>query len=838
MKKIVNLRVMAVVLCFTLLLSIVDLFGISSVKGTELCRVTESIVNPSTDDKGLTTWDCIYFGSYPQSKYSPKQFPTNPESGKEYTDSDGTKMVYIEGVREEYDEEKYSIVDVPFQEYYKVEPIKWRVLSINGSDAFLLSDQSLDCQPYNDASTSVLWENSSLQKWLNTNFLKKAFSDREQFAIMPIRREIAKSSSNGDYNDSCASEKISILSQNEIADQAYGFCSDFEKQSKTRIVKNSQYAEACGAATFHSTIEDNERCEGNGMYWLRRANNAYMYFDGQGLYRSSVYSENIGVRPILHINLNYSSLWSFAGEVNVEGEIKEAEPTKVPVVTPTPLTTETEGNQYGIDNPSFKDEDTVYWDCLYFGVYPQEEYTPKRPPMHPISETVYEDSDGTKMLYKEGIIEKYDEQTDSCNEIPYSKYFKIAPIKWRVLSIGGDVALLLADKNLDCRAYLYQESSYATWEMSGLQRWLNYSFRDKAFTDLEKESIIRTEVYTEFFEGSDGSTRTKDDLFLLSIDDMCNNQYGFISDSKCKSKSRMAKNTSYAKYCGAWTQNDGEEGDAGWWWLRSLGNNCCKVQEVSDDGAISMSGAYRETANYAVRPALRISLSNTDVWKKAGKISSEGKVILPTATPTETPTATPENHGSIPTVNPTKGPTPKPMEQPEDYSNKNAVVIGTTLKDASGGTYKVLTEKSVVYMKPVNKSVSKVVIPPTITDNGVTFVVSAVSKNVFAGCTKLKSVSIGKNVTSIGDKAFYNCRLLSKITIPAKVTRIGKQAFANCKKIKMITIKSAKLRAKTVGAKAFKGIYKKTTVKVPKKQKKLYKKLLIAKGLTKKAKIK
>lgn len=93
-------------------------------------------------------------------------------------------------------------------------------------------------------------------------------------------------------------------------------------------------------------------------------------------------------------------------------------------------------------------------------------------------------------------------------------------------------------------------------------------------------------------------------------------------------------------------------------------------------------------------------------------------------------------------------------------------------------------------------------------------------------------------MTSIGDKAFFNCKSLQKITIPAKVTKIGKQAFANCKKMKMITIKSSKLTAKSVGSKAFKGIYKKPTVKVLKKKKKVYKKMLIAKGMPKKVKIK
>lgn len=84
-------------------------------------------------------------------------------------------------------------------------------------------------------------------------------------------------------------------------------------------------------------------------------------------------------------------------------------------------------------------------------------------------------------------------------------------------------------------------------------------------------------------------------------------------------------------------------------------------------------------------------------------------------------------------------------------------------------------------------------------------------------------------MTSISDKAFFNCKSLSKITIPAKVTKICKQAFANCKKMKMIIIKSSKLTTKSVGSKAFKGIYKKPTVKVPKKKKKVYKKMLIAK---------
>ena len=79
---------------------------------------------------------------------------------------------------------------------------------------------------------------------------------------------------------------------------------------------------------------------------------------------------------------------------------------------------------------------------------------------------------------------------------------------------------------------------------------------------------------------------------------------------------------------------------------------------------------------------------------------------------------------------------------------------------------------------------------------------------------------------------------LAKITIPAKVKKIGKQAFYGCKKLKSITIKTKNLSNKKVGSKAFKGIYAKATIKIPKRKYASYKKILRAKGVSSKTKIK
>lgn len=223
--------------------------------------------------------------------------------------------------------------------------------------------------------------------------------------------------------------------------------------------------------------------------------------------------------------------------------------------------------------------------------------------------------------------------------------------------------------------------------------------------------------------------------------------------------------------------------------------------------------------------------------------------------------------------------TPATMEIPEP---------GTQLTDTvSGAVYEVMVSGKggiVTYLKATDKTVKNVTIPATVTLNGITYKVTAIAENAFKshkkienvtikknvktieenafnGCTNLKSVTIGSDVNTIctgafsgckkltkvrfgnnliviGNKAFYKCKKLNSIVIPSKVSRIGNKAFYGCNNLKKITIKTKKLKNKTVGDNAFKNIYSKATIKVPKSKLKLYKQILTAKGVSKKAKIK
>ena len=166
---------------------------------------------------------------------------------------------------------------------------------------------------------------------------------------------------------------------------------------------------------------------------------------------------------------------------------------------------------------------------------------------------------------------------------------------------------------------------------------------------------------------------------------------------------------------------------------------------------------------------------------------------------------------SIPATGKKDNTKPNPTKKPSIPSLK----VGTKVTDKkTKAIYKVTGKNTVGYVKTTSKAKS-ITIPATVTING-------------AKC----------QVTSIGVKAFVNNKKLTKVVIPTSIKNIGKQAFSGCKNLKSITIKTPYLTNKSVGAKAFKGIHAKATIKVPKKQKKAYQKLLKARGIGKSVKVK
>lgn len=79
----------------------------------------------------------------------------------------------------------------------------------------------------------------------------------------------------------------------------------------------------------------------------------------------------------------------------------------------------------------------------------------------------------------------------------------------------------------------------------------------------------------------------------------------------------------------------------------------------------------------------------------------------------------------------------------------------------------------------------------------------------FNGCSSITSITIGRNVTSIGNSAFRGCSSLTSITIPDSVTSIDAWAFLECTKLTSITIPDS---VTSIGSFAFSGCSSLTSV--------------------------
>ena len=257
-------------------------------------KAAVTLHNPTTDSNGAATWDCIYFGNYYQSNSSTK------------------------------------------------EPIKWRVLSVHGNDAFLLADQNLDAKPYNNAHTNVTWATCTLRAWLNGTFLNTAFTSAEQAAIKNtmVVNDDNPYGTEGGVN---TNDKVYLLSIAEASNATYAFTAD-TLYSKNRMATNTVYAKERGAYTSPG----NDKYGGNGWWWLRSPGYspgassglaAGVQVDGNtNVNGSHVNSGRSAVRPALHLNLSSSTLWSYAGKVTAEGGggPSQAAPTPTPTSKPTP----------------------------------------------------------------------------------------------------------------------------------------------------------------------------------------------------------------------------------------------------------------------------------------------------------------------------------------------------------------------------------------------------------------------------------------------------------------------------------------------------------------------
>ena len=166
-------------------------------------------------------------------------------------------------------------------------------------------------------------------------------------------------------------------------------------------------------------------------------------------------------------------------------------------------------------------------------------------------------------------------------------WFRFDPIKWRILTVSDNAAYLMSDIALDY--FLLQpdretvmidgyyvacnkskgvpDGIYANnWEYTFLRQWLNETFYNEVFNDLQKEIIRTTRVdnsvrscnpdeYPKYY--SEGKNKyaaqcndTDDKIFLPSVRDITTRAYGFLPDPGADDPARRIMATDFTKFHG------------------------------------------------------------------------------------------------------------------------------------------------------------------------------------------------------------------------------------------------------------------------------------------------
>ena len=175
-----------------------------------------------------------------------------------------------------------------------------------------------------------------------------------------------------------------------------------------------------------------------------------------------------------------------------------------------------------------------------------------------------------------------------------TRYFAVKPIEWRVLRDENDELFLMSERGL--KAMQYNTTANHLWYSSLPRQWLNDDFLGQAFS---RGEIAALEPLND------------DKIFILSRDDVLNPDLGVWWEMSGNVATRIASTTDFARATRVQVANTGAySGIAVQWWHRPSDNNPNAAGFVTNTGSLSSGNINITLASTAVRPALKLDVSD------------------------------------------------------------------------------------------------------------------------------------------------------------------------------------------------------------------------------------
>lgn len=181
--------------------------------------------------------------------------------------------------------------------WFEYEPLLWRVLDQSDGKALLMCRSIIDAQNYGayfsdrTVDGKIIHANnykySAIREWLNGDFFQTAFSGYNKNLVSATEVDNSAATTSSESNEHACentSDKVFLLSFQDILNSSFGFSSVNYDKDGVRSLQTTSYALCQGA--FAETESDNA---GKGLWWLRSPDS---YTDN---YAQSVDSEGVAV---------------------------------------------------------------------------------------------------------------------------------------------------------------------------------------------------------------------------------------------------------------------------------------------------------------------------------------------------------------------------------------------------------------------------------------------------------------------------------------------------------------------------------------------------------------
>ncbi len=193
-------------------------------------------------------------------------------------------------------------------------------------------------------------------------------------------------------------------------------------------------------------------------------------------------------------------------------------------------------------------------------------------------------------------------------------YFKVEPIRWRVLSEENGTALLLCETVLDSVPFDTSSPITSTYAISTIYNWLTNNFKNTAFSEAEQAKLLPTMLSnsTDVFAPdakAEESAPFADTVFFLSYADMLNSYYGFSEYPDRDDAERTKAAGDYARARGVYYENNTGNG---LWWLRTPRSNSTSIAaaDVVNTRGNTNVAAVVSNAFVGVAPAVSVKLTD------------------------------------------------------------------------------------------------------------------------------------------------------------------------------------------------------------------------------------